>query len=368
MSNILLIEDQQPTIDDIRAAAEASAANGTTNVSFLTASDVGLDAFKPDAAVERSLEEQLAATMKDLVQAHSLDLVVLDSDLTRVEALQTHSTYSKALALIGMPTCRYKKRGSDARFARYTALRRSAREGDEAIWIPSERLSARLPELPRWLDGIVAGMTLIRNRLQGQPGLLEPRRSPIDALAIVLDRPELSNDFLGYAAQNFEYFADEGDVDRVDALPREQVYATRMGYWLFNHVMAFPGPILDAAHACAFLNLLPSMSERPEVRSVLKPARYRGPFAGLGEYYWRSDLAEIAERCDGDVINHAELKGLELERIDTERPSNRGYLCMLSGEPLTRDQAFTPDWIPSGATEARFKEDTLDQLGPLAGI
>lgn len=366
MSAILLIEDQQETIDDFRAHVRSFDAS----LRLVAPKDVGLDQWKAVPDTGQSAEEQLANALKAIVDHHALDLVVLDSDLSREDKLQTHSSYRAAFAAIGMPVCRYQKRGSRVLLARLPQLQRTIKDGSSAIWIPGDFVGGdRVAELPRWLTAVVSGFSAIQSALDADEALVDPRHSPIDVLSAVVGRPESASEFLGYAAQNFTFFGNQADADQVQALPTSRVYATRLGYWLFNYVIAFPGPILTAPAACAFLNLDPVMADVPAVAKVLDAARYRGPFYEIEDYYWRSDLARLVDDCQGDIASHSILAGIKLVRVDPERPADPGYICMLSGETIRADQAAaTPDWVPPGASEARFKEEVLDQLGPLAGI
>jgi hypothetical protein len=147
-------------------------------------------------------------------------------------------------------------------------------------------------------------------------------------------------------------------------------YATQLGYWLFNYILMFPGPILTQSAAAAYLNVSPNdVSKYRVFENLLEHARYKGPFDDVEPYYWRSKLSELAESAGGDIAGHIDLSDVVLDRIDREKGAVQAYICMLSGEAIREDQAaLSPDWVPSGASEAKIKEEVLDELGPLAGI
>lgn len=363
MCNVLIIEDQQDTINKFKDLAR------NTDLTFLAPAEVGLTQLAPIEGV--SVEEQLANYLKDKITQHKIDLVLLDTDLSRERYLQTHSSYKAALRELGMPVCRYQKGGTESRLALLPQLQRTIRDGASAIWIPKALVSGgRTAELVPRLIAISQGFKKILHSLRSQPSLLSASHSPTDVLAEVLGDPDLSYEFLGYAAQNLVYFAKpESDIE-AHQISKEQRYATQLGYWLFNYIITFPGPILSKAAAAAYLNVHPDeLDAQPELLRIMEPARYQGPFNRVEPYYWRSRLIEILEENGGDIATHASLAENNLRHVDPVHMGAPAYICMISGEPITLAQAaVNPDWVPSGASEAKIKEDVLDELGPLAGI
>lgn len=364
MCNVLIIEDQVDTIDRYKNLAIDS------NLNFLSPDDVGLaqDIVQQEGI---SVEEQLAEFLKSTIHEHAIDLVLLDTDLSRQRALQTHSSYKSALRDLGMPVCRYQKGGRHVALSMLPQLQRTIRDGASAIWIPRTLVSGdRINELVPRLKAISAAFKTIEATLIEKPELVQKQHSPNDVLAAVLGNHDLSYEFLGYAAQNLVYFATP-DVDSAEHLiSKSKRYATQLGYWLFNYILMFPGPILNQPAAAAYLNVSPKEAINNSVFSnLLERARYRGPFDEVEPYYWRSKLSELAESAGGDIAGHTNLHGSVLERIDKGEGAVQAYICMLSGEAIRHDQAAqSPDWVPSGASEAKIKEDVLDELGPLAGI
>lgn len=364
MCNVLIIEDQLETIERYKGLAAES------GLVFLSPSDVGLTQNAAEAE-GISIEEQLAEFLKSKIQKHELDLVLLDTDLSRQRQLQTHSSYKSALRDLGMPVCRYQKGGRSVALSMLPQLQRTIRDGASAIWLPRSLVSGdRENELVPRLIAIHRSFKKIEATLVASPELLEKQHSPNDVLAAVLGNEDLSYEFLGYAAQNLVYFA-APEADSADHLiSKAKRYATQLGYWLFNYIITFPGPILNQHAAAAFLNVSPSNVQKiPAFLNLLEHARYTGPFDEVEPYFWRSKLSKLAEAAGGDIAKHSNLKDVRLDRIDQGEGAVQAYVCMLSGEAIRQDQAaYSPDWVPSGASEAKIKEEILDELGPLAGI
>lgn len=365
MCNVLVIEDQGETIERFKGYAR------DTGLTFFSPEDVNLTAKVP-AEDGGAVEEQLAEFLKSTIDEHAIDLVLLDSDLARLPELESHSSYKAALRDLGMPVCRYQKGGRHVPLAMLPQLQRTIRDGASAIWIPRILVSGdegRDKLIPR-LTAISRAFKAIESVLVGHPELLERRHSPTDVLAAVIGDPGLSYEFLGYAAQNLVYFAaPEEDSSNYLISPAKR-YATQLGYWLFNYILTFPGPILTRRGAAAYLNVDPDETERCQpFAALLESARYVGPFDDVEPFYWRTKLLELADSTCGDIARHGDLRGVQLARVDPDIHAVQAFICMISGEAIRQDQAAqNPDWVPPGASEAKIKEDILDELGPLAGI
>ncbi|NWB44863.1 hypothetical protein [Pseudomonas gingeri] len=363
MCRVLIIEDEGPKITTYKDFSKGS------GLTFLSPPEIGLGKF--DATDKESVEEQLAKFLRDQIATHGIDLVLLDTDLSRDRKLQTHSSYKSALRELGMPVCRYQKGGTASSLEQLPQLQRTIRDGASAIWIPKAVVSGdRTDELVPRLVSISQGFKDIEAALQAQPQLLEGRHSPTEVLAAVLGDQNLSDEFLGYAAQNLVYFA-KPEVDHEGyQISEVQRYATQLGYWLFNYIITFPGPILRKDAALAYLNIHPDeLAQNPELLQIIAPAQYSGPFGEVEGYYWRFQLIHILDECGGDVGNHPILAGKPVRRIDPDNLGALAFVCMVSGKPITAEQAaVSPDWVPSGASEAKIDETVLEELGPLAGI
>lgn len=365
MCNVLIIEDQPETIEKFKGFAQ------DTEVTFLSPQEVGLtdNEHNEDGG---AVEEQLAEFLKSTIGEHAIDLVLLDTDLARQPKLETHSSYKSALRNVGMPVCRYQKGGRPVDLAMLPQLKRTIRDGASAIWMPRSLVSSDEcgPKLIQRLGAISRGFKAIESALDRQPTLLVHRHSPTDVLAAVLGDAGLAYEFLGYASQNLLYFATPDESSPEHLISEARRYSTQLGYWLFNYILTFPGPILGKSGAAAYLNVEPAELERCEAFAMLlEAARYSGPFSDVEPFYWRSKLMELADAAGGDIVNDERLQGESFTRVDPDPHAVQAYMCMISGEAIRQDQAAAnPDWVPSGASEAKIKEEVLDELGPLAGI
>jgi len=365
---ILIIEDQPDFIQRVVDAFHKV----NSAVDLLTPDKTGIGE-KFDESGTASLEEQMLTKMKTLHEGKPIDLVLLDTDLSRLGNGVTQSLCRQTFQEIGIPVCRYRKRMSTTNIARLQDLHRLAREGASAVWVPSEYVQPDKLEstFVPWLLAVAHGFSALQESLTAKPELLTAPLGPAGILATVLERPSLKADLLGYTAQNFFFFGAPTGVDGDDpAKPvNRAAQATRLGYWLINYILMFPGPILSSNAAAAYLNLTLESFELSAVQSLVKGTVYKGAFSEVGKHYWRDDLANLLDEFDGDIATAHQLKNEKLKRIDTENVGASAYQCLLTQESITADDAAPkPDWIPTGAQLARIKRDLYEQLGPMLSI
>ncbi len=361
---LLIVEDEQPFVGQISAAAAASG----LGIVLLTSKEVGLEEpFKEGT----SYEEQLLTLVRDAQNKHKIDLVLLDSDLSRMPNGIAQSMCRQAFQEVGLPVCRYKKRHSSTPARELQDLRRTAREGASAIWVPNDLVQAQnlTNRLMPWLVAIGNGFGALRDALSGDQTLLKKSQGPAGILAVALKRPRAKADFLGYTAQNFFFFGAPAGEDEDDPTGSVEVLATQLGYWLFNCILRFPGPILSRGAAAAYLNVQKSELDLPGMNQVLAAAHYDGPFSDVEEFYWRDDLGSILDGLEGDIANAPELKGAKPARVDVANPGSSAFFCVLTQQPITDDEAApNPDWIPPGAQLARIQRKLFEKLGPMLSI
>lgn len=359
--NVLLVEDEVSFIDRLKAAC------ANEGIRIFTPSEVGLDRkFTSEGAIEDQLIAQLGA----IRQERTIDIVLLDTDISKLGNGISQAACRTACQDLGLPVARYTKKHSETQISHLKSLQRLAVEGASAIWVPNKMTKDDLSSsgIIPWLRGISAGFKSLQLYLDQNPELLKQSLGPAGILSRALGRSSLRSDLLGYTAQNFFFFSPTSE-DEHNSVQNSNQLSTRIGYWLYNYVLAFPGPILNAKAAAAFLNVLPEAIERPELHDLLGAARYTGPFSEVEAYFWTEDLLELLEQHGGDIANVPTLRGLEIPRIDPENPGSSAYYCLLSREPIKRSEASSvPDWVPSGAQVARINQDLYDELGPLLSI
>ena len=209
-------------------------------------------------------------------------------------------------------------------------------EGATAVKVPDELVVTNGPEdlLFPWLEQIHAGFATLQRALSDHPEYLEKGDGPAGILARVLNRADLHADLLGYTAPN-AYFFGTTMHSTVSSNEGRAAFATRLGYWLLNYILA----------------------------------RYAGPFDGLdGGFYWRQGLIDLVLDAGGDIANTLDDGAEPLERVDSN-PFGQAYYCLVNNVPIAaKDAAISPDWIPPGATMSRINQDELDELGPMLNI
>jgi hypothetical protein len=317
--NVLIIEDQEDFIARVRDACKS-----TGDVALLSPDDVNL---KADFDATGPIDDQLVARAQEIRKAHAIDIVMLDHDLSRAKGqLLPQGEYKNAFHASGIPVCRYKKGQSTTPLAVMKLLSRVADDGASAVWIPPEQLDDELADtLVPWLKHVHGGFAELKATCNAkQKEVLKPG-GPANALAVLLERPDLKADLLGYTAQNLFFFATHDGAS--------PGYSLQLGYWLLNYVLAFPGP-----------------------------------FHGIEPFYWRELLGALLDKAGGDISGLPELKDSKLERVASAEDGH-AYYCIVTKKPIPASKAApSPDWIPAGALMSRIDSDKMDQLGPMLNM
>lgn len=117
------------------------------------------------------------------------------------------------------------------------------------------------------------------------------------------------------------------------APPKPQWQPFEAAVWIRNVLLRYPGILYDAVHASTALGLSTESFALPDIRAAFDNARYKGVFGDLGEWWWRSQLFEMAEALRQDaevpgVLNEAVPRALE-KRLCVSLP---GPVCVFSGQ------------------------------------
>lgn len=355
---VLHIEDEPDFIARVQAAG-----NAREGVEVLTDERSGLRDVKASFDDSGPIEEQLIKKLQTLVTRERVDLVLLDTDLSRQRgSFSTQTEYRQAFQELGVPVCRYNKGHQPTGLMELEFLKRVTKEGDNAIFIPRDCVGPNLEAtlMPR-LEGIWHGFKKLRELIEAEPGVLEGDSGPAGILAHLLGRAGLQADLLGYTSQSSSFFTGGSAA----GVSKPVQYGAQLGYWLYNFVLAFPGPILNPIAAAAFVNLSPASFDMTAVQALVARCRYAGPFDVLGPYYWKDELATLIDELGGDIARAPTLQGHALERIDPEAHA-MAYYCVLTRKPIRQDEAaINPDWVPPGASLSRILESEFDELGPM---
>jgi hypothetical protein len=355
---LLLIEDEDSTINTFVAAAKSAQAELI----------VGKNALEEKFSEDEPLESQLLKRLISLQNTTGFDLVLLDTNLSRMKNGLSASACRQALQEAGVPVCRYSKRQSTGQQTRFHDLRRLSIEGASAINVRHEILDAPQERLMPWLSAVHSGFSILEQRLQKVPADSVRKLGPAGLLAKFLEKPEATSDFLGYTSQSLQFFGPgfDSESSQQDATSK-RIASTRLGYWLYNSILMFPGPLLHLPAASAYLNLFfRDVSKNAAILELIESAKYMGPFSKVQDYYWRSDLERIVDGLEGDILNAPTLKDLRIERVDRQNAQAIAYWCVISErESALADVASNPDWIPAGAQVARIRREIFEKLSPM---
>ncbi|MDO9006058.1 MAG: hypothetical protein Q7V20_21655 [Aquabacterium sp.] len=358
----LIIEDESDFVDSIKVAAESH-----SDIEIVTPGEANLSEKFQDG---ESVELQLFKRVKEICSTRGIDLVLLDTDISKFQNGAGHTLYRHALRQAGVPVCRYSKKQSNTQVSQLRDLYRLARDGSSAVWVPSNLVQRNmlLSELFPWMIAVDRGFKEIREAVRLNRSDYSSTGGAIGILASILKKPSLNEDLLGYGGQNFFFFSPGDDDLEQSQYDADAQLAVTLGYWLINYVLAFPGPILDARATAAFLNLTEEAFCKISSNPELEKCRYHGPFSSLGHYYWREDVSGLLYKFGNDIANLEGIDATNLTRVDPD-PTASAFVCLVTGEIISSDDAaVSPDWIPPGAQLARIRQDIYDQLGPLLRV
>lgn len=362
--NILHIEDQDDFIELVRKAAEG---RGHT---LKTLADLGI---RKEVAMEGdgSLEEQLQRIFSEFDERDPISIVLLDTDLMQFRNQISHSACRTALQSLGIPVCRYSKKQRDTTLSNARRLATIATEGSSSILVPRTVISEDdTAPLVEWLTQVATSFDGLHDAVED----LETKgigHGPAALLATVLENPEARFDFVGYTAQNLFFFGRQLPQDHAEpetSQRKTRRLATQLGYWLYNYILAFPGPILNVPATAALLNLQEAALDDGELQGLLAPAKYEGPFGHMQGYYWANKVLDIVLELDTPVWKRTQYADFVLDS-DATGDTAQGYYCVLSNRAIrVSEAAASPDWIPSGARMTRVEQHIYEQLSPLLSI
>jgi hypothetical protein len=240
--------------------------------------------------------------------------------------------------------------------------------------------------------GMYLGFKELRDLLEVRAAEVADMQSPAEVLASLLGHPELEGQFAQYmsriSASNaflLEQLSTvaQPDAGVADGSRKRQLLAYIIGHVLANAVLRYPGPILSEKALCAYVSTV--QAEAASVGEAFRDARYTGPFAANGPYFWRSEVDRVIEGEGaqlGDAsfdtfgeYNRAVVEAMLKRRLAThECPRcggrNGGYLCPLTGRTVCERadcSVAANSWIPAGADVCRIEKDYYDEWAPLLG-
>lgn len=244
---------------------------------------------------------------------------------------------------------------------------------------------------PAYVEQAFRGFHAIRTELATRPERFVQLRSPSAVLATMLDRPDLEPQLALYSPQLGS--SSSSLLQRIlNAVPEEveagkgeklELLAYIAGHVLLNAVLKYPGPILSREALCAYFAVSDKAFE--PLAQLFVEARYEGPFAGSGDFFWRDlidDAVEaLGEGSDDDAATSGALNrqaaeralGTSLPRHECDRCAgeNGGFYCPFKRRPVcTRSDCSvsSSSWLPDGARVCRVEYDFYEEWAPLLGL
>jgi hypothetical protein len=312
---------------------------------------------------ERHIENQLVELMQEGTQ---LDLIACDKELGEYEnyrGLSANAVASVARNL-GLPFCQYSRGfGSAVReLERFVQLRR---------W-DSEEITLFGSNPTEWgneIAGFADGFSEIKQAYE-YAGITE--LTPEQALASIMGREDASSKIALYGSGDqsvmteiFAFLHDEkGSVSIAERMPRI------IGTWLWVSVLRFPGVLVNQTSAASLLNIDNEDFSKESVQKPFESAKYEGPFAKLGNWWWREDLEGLvldAEVEDGRALLAS--KQVTVEPCLNAAGEPAGYYCMITESPVGyADSVGNINWFPSGADLSRIRKDKYEEITSLIRI
>jgi len=367
---LIYVEDE----DEFRAGLVSSLE------SSFTLSPVDVGAFKVTKNGGEIGDQFINWLEKQTGGSKTIDGVILDSDLSGFQNGISKDMLLVAFRKLGIPVCRYSKQHRQTPGERLKQLATLASEGALSVLVPSELtngltedMDERQERLVGWLVSTFKGFAEIRALLEVQLRKEDQPRNAAELMAVILGRPEMELDLVGYVGPSLFFFGDtmgvEEGTDTQSLIARN--LATKLGYWFYNFVLAFPGPILNAAATSAFVGVNSKSLADDSLIKAFKAARYVGPFAGSGPYFYR-DLIEQSMMEQGKtgqsiIIDSGDGTVCALYEDD---PSQAGAYCVATDSSIRREDGTGPfDWIPPGANElCRIEKKTYNRLMPWLNV
>lgn len=244
---------------------------------------------------------------------------------------------------------------------------------------------------PAYVEQAFRGFHAIRAELASKPERFVQLRSPSAVLAAILDRPDLEPQLalyspqLGSSSSSLLQRILNKAPDEIEAGQGEklELLAYIAGHVLLNAVLKYPGPILSREALCAYFAA--SDDAFPALSELFADARYQGPFAGSGDFFWRDNIDDAVEAlnegADDDAATSGALNrqaaeralGVALARHNCDRckGENGGFYCPFKRRPVcirADCSVSSSSWLPDGARVCRVEYDFYEEWAPLLGL
>jgi hypothetical protein len=208
--------------------------------------------------------------------------------------------------------------------------------------------------------------------------LEEERATPAAALSKILKQPGIEDRIALYGSgeqgllQEIMPFQKKNDPDGTKSELTKRMPRI-LGNWLYTSILRFPGILVNEVAAASYLNISQEDYSNPAVKKLFSKAKYKGPFSGLADWWWRHELDNIifVEDCE-DGLDYVKFKEIDDEVKPCDDPITKkraGYYCMVTEQPVSDENSKGDiSWFPSGADLARIRLDKFNELAPWIGL
>ncbi len=358
MPKVLVVDDRKEERDKIVEQLTAELGEEATVLPF-----TGED----EPEVGKSYEYHISQWIDNNLGDNEANFIACDKELGLYHNLQGLSAtpVSAVAADHGIPFCLYSRQPdyTTRDFAKYRRLRK---------WSSDEiTLEGTTPEQwGRQIASLFRGFRYIYDRYNKDC----PDKSPPAALAYILNHPAAESRIALYGSGDQGFlietlaFADQDDIDATmlrARMPRV------LGNWLCLSILRFPGILVNAVAARSYLNLNKAAFDQDKIQGALEPAKYKGPFHELSQWWWRDDLDAILEEAEADDgLGLAKQIGVGAAPcLDEQTGDQAGFYCMITNKPVSAANSRSGiSWFPAGADLARIRRDKFDQITALVGM
>ena len=324
----------------------------------------GLDDPRKDQSYERSL----LTWFNKNIEKKDVDLIACDKELGSYPKYQGLSAtqISHVASEKGVPFCQYSRKANQG-FQEMANFRRLKDWDSEEITLDGLDPNSWVPQIA----SLSKGFGLIRKKYKK---VSHRHKTPAAVLSAILDHPEGESRIALYGSGDqgllkeilVYYNPDEVDMDALhQRMPRV------LGKWLYLSILRFPGILVNETAAASYLNIECDDFKKPKVQALFSEAKYVGPFAELGPWWWRHMLDDLLDKagCEDGSEFASKSKAKVSACLDADSKKQAGYYCMLTKAPVSEENSRGGiSWFPSGADLARIRKDKFEDITALLGM
>ena len=356
MSRIFLFEDD----DQHRKEIEDFLGNDN---------EVKFTSFDPRSApvvAGDSYERNIEGKLSEINDLEPIGLIACDKELGLYENYPGLSAHSISVAArnLGLPFCQYSRRPKGKELDRYVALQRW---NSDDVTLSGSGSKERAKEMAILLRGFeTIQQEYVKRSMDNM--------NPSVALAAIMGRESAANRIALYGSGDrsvmseiFPYIVSNGQ-DYQNAIT--QRIPRVLGYWLYLSLLRFPGLLVNKIACASYLNIDQDEFTQREVQELFDEAVYSGPFADLGQWWWRDGLDYVlADSGASDGKEFLSLSGIDVTAcVDKDTGLRAGYYCMITQQPVSLlNSKGSINWFPEGADLSRIRKSTFEQITSLVG-